>query len=301
MRITWIWVMISGVSIALSANAVGQTNKIAENVAEEHVVKRVEPVYPPMAKLTRIQGKVVLEVHIGKDGSVVEVKAKSGHPFLVVSAIQAVKQWRFKPFLSDDGAPMEAITTIEVPFSLGVPEEQYKKEQEINGAYFKQEDQCRKLIDSHQYEQAEAACKAAVGLAEGLPPERALERTQAYGDTGIVLISEKKFVDALDYFRREVSLDEKTLKPTDAELGYGYHHLGLALFLNGDSNGAIEYYKRSIKTLELAREHIPSDFLKTQYSKTLKIVLHEYAKILRQNGDSATADAAEGEANSLPQ
>lgn len=312
MKTTWIGGMIWVFCFTLSANAAVQTIEVAAATADEHVVKKVEPIYPPLAKTARIQGKVVLEVRIAKDGSVVEVKVKSGHPLLVLSAMQAVKQWQFKPFTSDGGEPVEATATIEVPFSLGIPEDQYKKDQEINDAYFKHERECRSLIDSRNYEQAEARCKEAAGLADQLPSQRSLERTQAYGDTGWVLIAEKKFAEALDYFRREVSLDEKALKPTDAELGYGYHHLGIALFYNGDSRQAIDYYKRSIKTLELAREHIQqgedgssgsretSDFLKAQYAKTLKTVLHEYAQISRENGDAAAADAAEREADSLP-
>lgn len=184
---------------------------------------------------------------------------------------------------------MEATATVEVPFSLGIPENQHKEEQKINNEYFKQEDQCRSLIHSRQYEQAEATCKSAVDLAERLPPERALERTEAYGNTGNALLGQQKFAEALGYFRREATLDEKVLKPIDAELGYGYHHLALALYATGDLKQALDYYDRSIKTLELALGQKSMQEFQGQYLKSLKKILLEYAQVLRQNGDIVAA------------
>jgi TonB family protein len=56
---------------------------------------RVDPVYPPLAKMARIQGNVALDVTVEPDGNVSDVKFKSGHPLLVRAALDAVRQWKY--------------------------------------------------------------------------------------------------------------------------------------------------------------------------------------------------------------
>lgn len=86
-------------------------------------------------------------------------------------------------------------------------------------------------------------------------------------------------------------------------LGYGYHDLALGLVLNGNTNAALEYYRRSIRTLELARKDMPSDGigtgLKADYAKHERKILVEYSTILRRLGEKAAADAAGRQANSI--
>jgi TonB family protein len=78
---------------------------------------RVSPVYPPAAKAAKVQGTVVLKVKIGKAGDVQRVKLVSGHPLLVSAAIDAVKRWKFKPYLSN-GFPVKVETIVRVNFTL---------------------------------------------------------------------------------------------------------------------------------------------------------------------------------------
>ena len=75
------------------------------------------PVYPPEAKKARIQGKVLLNAVIGKDGTVEHLTVASGPDALQKSALDAVHQWRYKPFLLN-GEPVEVKTTITVVYSL---------------------------------------------------------------------------------------------------------------------------------------------------------------------------------------
>ncbi len=275
-----------------------QPMEVSPAAAEEHLAKRVDPEYPPLAKMASIQGKVVVQVRIAKDGSVAEAKVVSGHPLLVGSAVNAVKQWKYKPFLAN-GSPVEARTTIEVPFSLGIPDNQYKEQQKINNAYFAKDRECRSQISSRDYAEAVTTCKSSVELAEKLPPERALERTSAYADEGWALMGRHEYSEALDYFKKEVALDEKSLNPYDVELGYGYHHLGIGLLANGDLKGALENYQKAIHTVELARQHINSKFLAWEYTKSLKKLLAEYSELLLRSGDAAGATEAKRKADSI--
>jgi TonB family protein len=90
---------------------------VGGNVQAAKIVNRVKPTYPPLAVQARISGTVQLHAIITRDGTVREVDAISGHPLLLQSAMNAVKQWRYKPTLLN-GRPAEVDTTIDVEFNL---------------------------------------------------------------------------------------------------------------------------------------------------------------------------------------
>jgi protein TonB len=81
------------------------------------LVNKVQPVYPPLARQTRISGTVRLHAIISKQGTVESLEVLSGHPLLVRAAMDAVQQWKYKPTLLN-GEPVEVDTTIDVIFSL---------------------------------------------------------------------------------------------------------------------------------------------------------------------------------------
>jgi len=91
--------------------------RVGGAVQAARLVNRVQPVYPPLARQTRISGTVKLHAIIGKDGSVQQLSVESGHPLLVQSALDAVRQWRYQPTLLN-GDPVEVDTEIDVIFSL---------------------------------------------------------------------------------------------------------------------------------------------------------------------------------------
>jgi len=91
--------------------------RVGGAVQAAKLVNRVQPVYPPLARQTRISGTVKLHAIIGKDGAVTQLQVLSGHPLLVQSALDAVKQWRYQPTLLN-GEPVEVDTEIDVIFSL---------------------------------------------------------------------------------------------------------------------------------------------------------------------------------------
>ena len=88
------------------------------DVEQALLLSQTKPAYPLLAIQTHTQGDVVLRAIISKDGSVAELQVVSGHPLLVRAAMDAVRQWRYRPtFL--DGEPVEVDTTITVIFRLG--------------------------------------------------------------------------------------------------------------------------------------------------------------------------------------
>jgi protein TonB len=85
---------------------------------EGSLIRRVQPVYPPLAITARVQGSVVLAAVISKDGTIENLRLLSGHPMLVPAALGAVKQWRYKPYILN-GDAIEVETQITVNFYLG--------------------------------------------------------------------------------------------------------------------------------------------------------------------------------------
>jgi TonB family protein len=88
--------------------------------ASSHLTRRIEPVYPPLARMARIQGKVVLQLTVGVDGRAVEVRTLSGHPLLLQAALDAVRQWEYKPF-TENGKARETAVDVTLDFPSNRP------------------------------------------------------------------------------------------------------------------------------------------------------------------------------------
>ena len=85
---------------------------------EGSLIRKVQPVYPPLAKTARIQGSVVLFAIISRAGTIDNLRVLSGPPMLVPSAMDAVRQWQYRPYILNH-EPIEVETQITVNFILG--------------------------------------------------------------------------------------------------------------------------------------------------------------------------------------
>jgi protein TonB len=89
--------------------------RVSPGVIAGMVIHKVEPEYPPLARQARIQGEVVMTAIISKEGTIENLQIESGHPLLVQAALNAVRQWRYRPFLVS-GEPVEVETRITATF-----------------------------------------------------------------------------------------------------------------------------------------------------------------------------------------
>jgi protein TonB len=94
--------------------------EVPEDYADDQVVHRVHPLYPKVARARKLQGPVVLQAIIDKQGKVDSLQLVSGDPLLAQAAADAVKQWRYKPY-SHNGDPVEFQTRVTVDFKLPLP------------------------------------------------------------------------------------------------------------------------------------------------------------------------------------
>ena len=89
-----------------------------KDAIREKLVKKVQPRYPELALQAHRQGSVLLEATIGTDGKIKSLNPVAGDPVLIPGAVDAVRQWEYKPY-SVDGKPVEVYTLVRVTFSLG--------------------------------------------------------------------------------------------------------------------------------------------------------------------------------------
>ena len=98
--------------------AVPQKVSISSGIAVGLLIQRTAPIYPPMAKNARVSGTVVIQATISRNGTIENSHVVSGPAMLRQSALDAVKTWRFRPYLLS-GEPVEVETTVNVNFAMG--------------------------------------------------------------------------------------------------------------------------------------------------------------------------------------
>ncbi|MFC5864370.1 energy transducer TonB [Acidicapsa dinghuensis] len=152
--------------------AAQQLIEIDQKTLNEHVLHRVHPVYPAIAKAAHFSGTVVLDVVVGTTGKIESIKAVSGNSLLIPAATDCVKQWIYKPF-ENGGQPATAHGKVSIVFSLGddpknsppppesqisgsqsqtvtitlaPPDERGKPDEEIATRYFSAHNECTKQV-----------------------------------------------------------------------------------------------------------------------------------------------------------
>jgi protein TonB len=107
----------SGLKPSPSLLSIMEPVNVAEDIAERLIVRRVSPVYPDQALRSGMQGTVVLQALVSKEGLVEDLKLMGGSLILGEAAVQAVRQWRYQPYFVN-GRPVETQTVVTVEFKL---------------------------------------------------------------------------------------------------------------------------------------------------------------------------------------
>ncbi|MBZ5579771.1 MAG: TonB family protein [Acidobacteriia bacterium] len=260
--------------------------RIAPGIAENLLAEKSDPVYPALAKQTKTQGTVKIDITVSETGAVVSTKLIGGHPLLVTAAIDAVKKRKYTPYMAG-GKATSFVTTVEIPFSVGIPKDEYDRQQAVSDRYFKLEDKCRGLLQASKWEDAEQACRDALPLAQQLGDHQGLTKMGAYEHVGYALLGQQRYGDALEYYSRAFEFAQSSLKETDAELGYAYRNLAMANHGLRNLDKARELYRKAEAILQLAHENIDSADLKQRYETALKEILKYHLLAAEEAGDSA--------------
>jgi protein TonB len=111
------WFVTGAIPLTAAPDAPPPKIRVGGNVAQANLISNPKPVYPAAAKEARVQGTVTLEIEITEDGMVRDISSATGPPELIQSAVDAVKQWVYKPTLLN-GQPVTVATTVEVHYTL---------------------------------------------------------------------------------------------------------------------------------------------------------------------------------------
>jgi TonB family protein len=275
----------------------GQTpTQVDETVARQRLVKHDAPNYPPIARAAQVQGNVVLQIRVGLDGHVMEMKVLSGPAMLAGAAKDAVNRWEFNPFLKDD-KPVSVETRLTIPFSLGKPDPDDLK---VATAFFPLSNNCNSLVSqrANPSEQAKA-CRAAADEADKFGSNtRFIERRSSYIYCATALMRNNEFKDALVYANKAVAVvqmghdDESGSSAAYSVRGQAEAQLGDLRAADADLTTAEKLQRQALNT--------PAGHeLNKSYTYALKILLGWHAQVLAGLGRPAEANAAQEEASKL--
>jgi TonB family protein len=272
--------------LALAMSVTAQTpppQRVASAEAESHLIQKITPAVPPLAKMAKIGGTVKLHIVISPAGDVTSVNVISGHPMLVQAAIDAVRKWKYKPFMQN-GAAIAVTTEVGVDFPGGMSPE----ESAARNKFFSAEDECRKLLKSGKYADAESKCRQAVELSNALPKDVVLERSGAKSLLANSIFLQDRFAEAIPIYEEALALDKGYREPNDADLATDYTNLGRAYAMTGALAKADGLYSTAVSTFQAAIENLPS--MKENYTRRLKQTLTEYAELKEAQGQKEAAE-----------
>jgi TonB family protein len=273
------FIFVFAVMGVLTAVAPGQPVRVEPAEADRNLVKKVAPTLPLMEKLG-IAGTVVLEATISPEGKVTTLKAISGHPMLISSVIDAVRQWKYKPFLQG-GRPIAVITRVEWTFPAPA---RTQSEETAQRDYYPAFQTCYQLVHAQKYVEAEKKCSEAIRLADQLPPQRVLERSSSRTFLAHSLLDQGKTAESIPIYEKALELRATTEGADhDADFAQDNANLARAYFLAGQLEKADPLYARAITIFEAAIVALPD--MKDHYADGRRTTLLEYAKLKDARGE----------------
>ena len=287
------------------SDAVAQVRLRSEE-ADKLLVEKTEPEYPGVAKMLKLQGTVSVDATVSESGSVVSAKVLTGDVNFKTAATSAVMKRKYKPHLVN-GTPTPFVTTITLEFSLGIPKEEYERDRRVAEQFFPIETKCRSLAMDENWKDAEKVCNDALQQAELFKFGRELEKLGAYELMGHVMRGQKRYREALDYYKRAQVAAGSKLDEKDAELGRLYGDMAITHHLLRELDKARELYSKAERVLQAAYDNMKSDepdqeleTLRSGYIRRLRRLLEYHLIAAEDSGSTAEADAIKKLMKSLP-
>jgi TonB family protein len=262
-------------------------------------------VYAEIAVRANIQGVAVLRVLISKTGQVEDLLFAGGGVFFGQAALDAVRQWRFRPFLVE-GGPIAVHADVVVPFYLN-DSNAFRAQMVAFGSGDKE---CRRLLEARRFDAAEPVCAAHANLAGKLDNAMSFERAGAYHLAGEMLTGLGRIPEALEAFNAEVKL--RSDGSSSDLLALAHWGAARAFASTGDSRNARRSYERAeaaIGTfqrlmgswrLDRAGERELRQGLQMRCLGHLRAILTEFVAFLERTGQAEDARKARQRLDSLP-
>lgn len=271
------------VFLAPATTAAREKRLVSAEELAEHLMRWVRPAYPSLARATRLQGEVVILAVISKSGAVGDLKVKSGHPLLIPAAMDAVQLWHFRPFIEEGKAePVQAL--LKVQFPPGDAPGRFRENSDTVEQFNASLEACRDELREKNFTEAEALCRKAIDQAAALDQHHQMERMDAFQQMGHVFFLQKKYPEALEQYQKELAIAAESVEPGEVELAIAHQHVAGGFWATGHKEEARVEYEQAENVYDQARERTDSAFLRNEYAKSLKGVLHDHATLLRQMG-----------------
>jgi TonB family protein len=268
--------------------AQGAAPRIPTAQALAAVVKKVDPIVPPAAVSAKAWGAVIANVIVRADGTVESVDVIDGPPMLRQAAMDALRQWRFTPFVVN-GRPARIVSLLEVAFADPAVEEARRFEQEWNAA----SPRCRNAIE-RAVTTAPAICAEVLALSDRLPPGRVLDRRRINVDVAEALLLNGRPEEARSQMERALGMGGFTLGDAQAAGDYALVariYAATEELRKADDSFALSVglYDRAISTAQDA----------AGYRERFRATLLAYSALKGKLGDSVAAAALEARAKAL--
>lgn len=247
-------VLIAIIPICWSQSS-GRPPNIVSISAEEasaHLLERVEPVYPALAKAAKIQGVVRLELTIDEGGAV-SPRILSSHPLLAQAALDAVKRWKYKPF-EQGGKQVVARTEIEISIPGNLDPTDERLEQEFQKTYWPAERAAKEALTAGNFVSADEQLSIALEAARKRGDSKWLETAEIVSGMCSSKLGQQKFAEAEQNCHDALNIHENHQKPDEAEVGGALMNLAMVYLAESELEKAepllvrcVDIYKARFK------------------------------------------------------
>jgi protein TonB len=280
--------------VAAIGAAEDKPERVEPDVATRNLTKKVEPTVPPLAKAVGVGGTVVADIIIDPAGKVISVTIISGHPMLAPAFIETVKQWQYTPFLKS-GHPVSVMTRVE--WNVASPKYSPSQEKAVN-EYYPAFQSCYDLLMQGKDKDAEQKCRETLTLADQLPENRILERSDARVFLGHALFRQRRFSESIPLYEKAVEI-RRPYEHSDRDADFASENTSLARAYAavGRLSESDASYSQAVTIFKAAIVNLPD--MKDNYTARLKSTLLEYSKLKAAIGQNQEASRLEKEAGQL--
>jgi len=222
---------------------------VPEAEALSHVLTRPLQVYPPLASVSKIEGDVVVEATIDPDGNVSAIKAISGHPALVPTALVFVKQWIFRPFYSGD-ARVPAVTQLTVHYSLFASQAERDMEKHFLDTYWPAWKAGEAALAQNDYVTAKQQYEIARAEAAKLGQANWQELANALSRLGAVEYRQKNYPAAEPYLLHSLQTQQNHRDADAPEIADALGNLGELYMAENDFGKAEPILLKAVEIYE---------------------------------------------------
>jgi TonB family protein len=242
--------------LVLAFPTFGQTllPRVAPDDAEKQLLRRVPPVYPPLAQQTRISGVVIFEITVDESGTPSVRRTIYGHPLLQYAAMDSVRKWKYQPF-EDGGKPAKVITLVMVPFAATRPQEDEGRNEMLFQHNFwsaeePAEEALRRGDEAESAQQLSRASAILAPVSSGRLHQD--EQAQWMTDMGELCTTQKKYDDAEEYYKKAVRVHEDESSGRAAALANLSHFYFVQKkydLVRVHANKSVSIYKKHFKAM----------------------------------------------------